>query len=78
MDLDQWITKVKDGQHLSEDELQLLCEYVSTSSSCVFHFFNFHGSAPVFQEIQESFNPGKNSGEGFHPNFLVLGVRVLP
>ncbi|KAK4488972.1 hypothetical protein RD792_004763 [Penstemon davidsonii] len=28
MDLDQWITKVKDGQHLSEDELQLLCEYV--------------------------------------------------
>ncbi|KAG8378591.1 hypothetical protein BUALT_Bualt07G0001500 [Buddleja alternifolia] len=24
MDLDQWITKVKDGQHLSEDELQLL------------------------------------------------------
>ncbi|KAL0318708.1 UNVERIFIED_CONTAM: Phytochrome-associated serine/threonine-protein phosphatase 3 [Sesamum angustifolium] len=28
MDLDQWISKVKDGQHLSEDELQLLCEYV--------------------------------------------------
>ncbi|KAK4428205.1 Phytochrome-associated serine/threonine-protein phosphatase [Sesamum alatum] len=28
MDLDQWIAKVKDGQHLSEDELQLLCEYV--------------------------------------------------
>lgn len=28
MDLDQWIVKVKDGQHLSEDELQLLCEYV--------------------------------------------------
>ncbi|KAJ4876245.1 GroEL-like equatorial domain protein [Raphanus sativus] len=26
-DLDQWISKVKDGQHLSEDELQLLCEY---------------------------------------------------
>uniref|UniRef100_M4DCN0 Serine/threonine-protein phosphatase n=1 Tax=Brassica campestris TaxID=3711 RepID=M4DCN0_BRACM len=28
MDLDQWISKVKDGQHLSEDELHLLCEYV--------------------------------------------------
>ncbi|KAG2246795.1 hypothetical protein Bca52824_086423 [Brassica carinata] len=28
MDLDQWISKVKDGQHLSEEELQLLCEYV--------------------------------------------------
>uniref|UniRef100_A0A0V0HWG1 Serine/threonine-protein phosphatase n=1 Tax=Solanum chacoense TaxID=4108 RepID=A0A0V0HWG1_SOLCH len=28
MDLDQWITKVKEGQHLAEDELQLLCEYV--------------------------------------------------
>ncbi|KAF3528597.1 hypothetical protein DY000_02042293 [Brassica cretica] len=28
MDLDQWISKVKDGEHLSEDELQLLCEYV--------------------------------------------------
>ena len=28
MDLDQWISKVKDGQHLLEDELQLLCEYV--------------------------------------------------
>ena len=28
MDLDQWISKVKDGQHLSEDELQRLCEYV--------------------------------------------------
>nr|GFB30855.1 phytochrome-associated serine/threonine protein phosphatase [Tanacetum cinerariifolium] len=27
MDLDLWITKVKEGQHLSEDELQLLCEY---------------------------------------------------
>ncbi|GMJ06744.1 hypothetical protein HRI_004343600 [Hibiscus trionum] len=28
MDLDQWIAKVKEGQHLSEDELQILCEYV--------------------------------------------------
>ncbi|KAK2990874.1 hypothetical protein RJ640_001974 [Escallonia rubra] len=28
MDLDLWISKVKEGQHLSEDELQLLCEYV--------------------------------------------------
>ncbi|KAF9675118.1 hypothetical protein SADUNF_Sadunf10G0198100 [Salix dunnii] len=28
MDLDKWITKVKEGQHLLEDELQLLCEYV--------------------------------------------------
>ncbi|KAL6539300.1 hypothetical protein OROGR_011949 [Orobanche gracilis] len=28
MDLDQWISKVKDGQHVLEDELQLLCEYV--------------------------------------------------
>ncbi len=31
MDLDQWISKVKDGQHLLEDELQLLCEYVRIS-----------------------------------------------
>jgi hypothetical protein len=28
MDLDHWISKVKEGQHLLEDELQLLCEYV--------------------------------------------------
>ncbi|KAF1889107.1 hypothetical protein Lal_00043327 [Lupinus albus] len=28
MDLEQWISKVKNGQHLLEDELQLLCEYV--------------------------------------------------
>ncbi|KAF9593156.1 hypothetical protein IFM89_020452 [Coptis chinensis] len=28
MDLDLWISKVKAGQHLMEDELQLLCEYV--------------------------------------------------
>ncbi|XP_058097796.1 phytochrome-associated serine/threonine-protein phosphatase isoform X2 [Magnolia sinica] len=28
MDLDLWISKVKEGQHLMEDELQLLCEYV--------------------------------------------------
>ncbi|WOL11718.1 phytochrome-associated serine/threonine-protein phosphatase [Canna indica] len=28
MDLDLWISKVKEGQHLQEDELQLLCEYV--------------------------------------------------
>ncbi|KAJ0879608.1 putative protein-serine/threonine phosphatase [Helianthus annuus] len=28
MDLDLWISKVKECQHLSEDELQLLCEYV--------------------------------------------------
>lgn len=28
MDLDLWISKVKEGQHLLEDELQLLCEYV--------------------------------------------------
>ena len=28
MDLDQWISKVKDGQHLLEDELQLLYVYV--------------------------------------------------
>ena len=33
MDLDQWISKVKDGEHLSEDELQLLCEYVRPSPS---------------------------------------------
>ncbi|RWV77171.1 hypothetical protein GW17_00062042 [Ensete ventricosum] len=28
MELDQWIAKVKKGQHLEEHELQLLCEYV--------------------------------------------------
>ncbi|KAG6493548.1 hypothetical protein ZIOFF_048540 [Zingiber officinale] len=28
MELDQWISKVKEGQHLEEHELQLLCEYV--------------------------------------------------
>uniref|UniRef100_A0A251TIQ2 Putative metallo-dependent phosphatase-like protein n=1 Tax=Helianthus annuus TaxID=4232 RepID=A0A251TIQ2_HELAN len=27
MDLDLWTSKVKECQHLSEDELQLLCEY---------------------------------------------------
>lgn len=33
MDLDLWISKVKEGNHLMEDELQLLCEYVSFRSS---------------------------------------------
>ena len=28
MDLDLWISEVKEGHHLSEDDLQLLCEYV--------------------------------------------------
>lgn len=28
MDLDEWISKVRDGQHLLEEHLQLLCEYV--------------------------------------------------
>ncbi|CAO2178686.1 unnamed protein product, partial [Urochloa humidicola] len=28
MDLDLWISKVKEGQHLAEHELQSLCEYV--------------------------------------------------
>ncbi|XP_047085379.1 phytochrome-associated serine/threonine-protein phosphatase-like [Lolium rigidum] len=28
MDLDLWIVKVKEGQHLAEHELQSLCEYV--------------------------------------------------
>lgn len=41
MDLDQWISKVKEGQHLSEDELQLLCECVSLRSSSLFLFFIF-------------------------------------
>jgi len=36
MDLDQWISKVKDGQHLLEDELQLLCEYVRTHTLSTF------------------------------------------
>jgi hypothetical protein len=48
MDLDQWISKVKDGQHLLEDELQLLCEYVFSLShtlsrvSFSLSFFNFN------------------------------------
>lgn len=29
MDVDLWISKVKEGQHLAEHELQSLCEYVS-------------------------------------------------
>jgi hypothetical protein len=36
MDLDQWIAKVKEGQHLLEDELQLLCEYVYSLYSLSF------------------------------------------
>jgi hypothetical protein len=28
MDLDQWLEKVKGGNHLLEDELKQLCEYV--------------------------------------------------
>lgn len=39
MDLDQWISKVKDGQHLSEDELQLLCEYVRLLLLLLLRFF---------------------------------------
>ncbi|OEL19022.1 Phytochrome-associated serine/threonine-protein phosphatase 3 [Dichanthelium oligosanthes] len=31
MDLDLWIAKVKEGQHLAEHELQSLCEYVRPS-----------------------------------------------
>jgi hypothetical protein len=33
MELDQWLEKVKGGNHLLEDELKQLCEYVSFSSS---------------------------------------------
>ncbi|EMS63497.1 Phytochrome-associated serine/threonine protein phosphatase [Triticum urartu] len=32
MDLDLWIVKVKEGQHLAEHELQSLCEYVQSLS----------------------------------------------
>ena len=32
MDLDLWIVKVKEGQHLAEHELQSLCEYVRPPS----------------------------------------------
>ncbi|GFP88534.1 phytochrome-associated serine/threonine-protein phosphatase [Phtheirospermum japonicum] len=57
MDLDQWITKVKDGQHLSEDELQLLCEYVSTSSSLYFFLrfllFIFHSACQFVKRIMD-------------------------
>jgi serine/threonine-protein phosphatase 6 catalytic subunit len=31
MDLDLWIAKAKEGQHLAEHELQSLCEYVLSS-----------------------------------------------
>lgn len=42
MDLDNWIAKVKEGQHLSEDELQLLCEYVCPpSSDSIFAFLSY-------------------------------------
>ncbi|RVW51308.1 Phytochrome-associated serine/threonine-protein phosphatase [Vitis vinifera] len=44
MDLDQWISKVKEGQHLLEDELQLLCEYVRFLVVELVHFaFNLVG-----------------------------------
>jgi hypothetical protein len=39
MDLDQWLEKVKGGNHLLEDELKQLCEYVS--------FFLFLPPAPL-------------------------------
>lgn len=39
MDLDMWISKVKEGQHLLEDELQLLCEFVSVHLLIVLIFF---------------------------------------
>lgn len=42
MDLDQWIAKVKEGQHLLEDELQLLCEYVR------FYCFNPYPHSVLF------------------------------
>ncbi|CAN5972196.1 unnamed protein product, partial [Sphagnum jensenii] len=40
MDLDQWLEKVKGGNHLLEDELKQLCEYVSC--------FLFLPPAPLF------------------------------
>ncbi|KAJ1401425.1 Serine/threonine-specific protein phosphatase/bi [Sesbania bispinosa] len=43
MDLDQWISKVKEGQHLLEDELQLLCEYVCFLFTLHFLHLGFQG-----------------------------------
>jgi hypothetical protein len=35
LDLDNWIEKVRRCEYLLEDELKQLCEYVSTSLSCL-------------------------------------------
>jgi hypothetical protein len=51
MDLDNWIERVKEGQHLLEDELKRLCEYVSSvlpftltfAMSCKLIFLSFGG-----------------------------------
>lgn len=34
VELDKWIEKVKRCEHLAEDELKSLCEYVSNMISC--------------------------------------------
>ncbi len=58
MELDQWLEKVKGGNHLLEDELKQLCEYVSfssssfSSSSSSVMCLHFHGFKTYFQELK--------------------------
>lgn len=35
VDLDKWIEKLQRAEHLAEDELKALCEYVSTAAALV-------------------------------------------
>ena len=53
VDLDKWIEKLQRAEHLAEDELKALCEYVSRAAALVLVSMTLHtasvigkGSAP--------------------------------
>ena len=53
VDLDKWIEKLQRAEHLAEDELKALCEYMSRAAALVLGLMTLHtasvickGSAP--------------------------------
>ncbi|KAF9620629.1 hypothetical protein IFM89_013655 [Coptis chinensis] len=56
MDLDLWISKGKEAQHLMEDELQLLCEYVKEILIEESNVQPVHSPVAVCGDIHGQFN----------------------
>ena len=45
VDLDKWIEKLQRAEHLAEDELKALCEYVSRAAALVLVSMTLHTSS---------------------------------